>query len=105
MNCLHAGFSRVNITPMLGIGLAGYYKTRHADGILDELEIELTSYGIYTVKYSATDTSNNYTEFSVFGFLNFSLGTNNNFALTCGISLKDARGAVNCGVGREIGSL
>ena len=39
MNCLHAGFSRVNITPMLGIGLAGYYKTRHADGILDELEI------------------------------------------------------------------
>ena len=39
MNQLYAGFSRVNITPMLGIGLAGYYKVRHADGILDELEI------------------------------------------------------------------
>lgn len=39
MNKLYAGFSRVNITPMLGIELAGYYKTRHADGVLDELEI------------------------------------------------------------------
>ena len=39
MSQLYAGFSRVNITPMLGIELAGYYKTRHADGVLDELEI------------------------------------------------------------------
>ena len=39
MNKLYAGFSRVNITPMLRIELAGYYKTRHADGVLDELEI------------------------------------------------------------------
>lgn len=39
MNKLYAGFSRVNITPMMGIELAGYYKTRHADGVLDELEI------------------------------------------------------------------
>ena len=36
---LLAGFARVNITPMLGIGLAGYYVPRHADGVLDELEI------------------------------------------------------------------
>ena len=39
MNTLQAGFSRVNITPMLGIGIAGYYKVRKADGVLDELEI------------------------------------------------------------------
>lgn len=36
---LMAGFSRVNITPMLGIEMYGYYSTREADGILDELEI------------------------------------------------------------------
>ena len=39
MNTLKAGFSRVNITPMLGIGMAGYFIPRHADGVLDELEI------------------------------------------------------------------
>ncbi|MBE6958761.1 MAG: hypothetical protein E7447_06405 [Ruminococcaceae bacterium] len=39
MNTLQAGFSRVNITPMLGIPIAGYFKTRLAEGVLDELEI------------------------------------------------------------------
>ncbi|MBQ8358396.1 MAG: hypothetical protein IJX37_00580 [Oscillospiraceae bacterium] len=39
MNTLQAGFARVNITPMLGIGIAGYFIPRKADGILDELEI------------------------------------------------------------------
>ena len=39
MNTLQAGFSRVNITPMLGIGMAGYFIPRYADGVLDELEI------------------------------------------------------------------
>ena len=39
MNTLQAGFSRVNITPMLGIGLVGYFVERKADGVLDELEI------------------------------------------------------------------
>ena len=38
-NNLQAGFSRVNITPMMGIGIQGYYKIRLADGVLDELEI------------------------------------------------------------------
>ena len=32
------GFGRRDITPMLGIGIAGYYKTRIADGVLDALE-------------------------------------------------------------------
>lgn len=36
---LQAGFSRVNINPMLGIGLYGYYIPRYADGVLDDLEI------------------------------------------------------------------
>ena len=39
MNQLYAGFSRVNVTPMLGIGMAGYFKPRYAEGVLDELEI------------------------------------------------------------------
>lgn len=39
MNKLYAGFARVNVTPMLGIGIAGYYQTRFAEGVLDELEI------------------------------------------------------------------
>jgi len=39
MNLLKAGFSRVNVTPMLGIFVSGYYKERYASGVLDELEI------------------------------------------------------------------
>ena len=39
MNTLHAGFSRVDVTPMLGIGMAGYYVPRNADGVLDNLQI------------------------------------------------------------------
>lgn len=39
MNGLKVGFARVNITPMLGITMAGYYETRHAEGVLDELEL------------------------------------------------------------------
>lgn len=36
---LFAGFSRVNITPPLGIPLAGYFINRNAEGVLDELEL------------------------------------------------------------------
>ena len=39
MSQLFAGFSRVNITPMLGIFVTGYFKPRYAEGVLDELEI------------------------------------------------------------------
>lgn len=39
MSSLYAGFARVNVTPMLGIGVDGYYKIRKAEGVLDELEI------------------------------------------------------------------
>ena len=39
MNTLCAGFARVDITPMTGIGIAGYYKPRHVKGILDALEL------------------------------------------------------------------
>ncbi len=41
MNTLKAGFSRVNINPMMGIGIIGYYIPRKADGILDDLEINV----------------------------------------------------------------
>ena len=38
-NLLKAGFSRMDITPMMGIGIEGYYVDRFADGVLDPLEI------------------------------------------------------------------
>lgn len=37
MNQFNAGFSRVNINPMLGIGVRGYYIPRYASGFLDDL--------------------------------------------------------------------
>ncbi len=36
---LKAGYAKVNVNPMLGIGISGYYKTRLAEGVLDDLEI------------------------------------------------------------------
>lgn len=39
MNTLYAGFGRVVVTPMMGIGLAGYFIPRQAEGVLDDLEI------------------------------------------------------------------
>lgn len=39
MNDLKAGFSRVNVTPMMGIPINGYFIDRLANGVLDELEI------------------------------------------------------------------
>lgn len=39
MNLLKAGFGRVNVNPMLGIDISGYFVERKADGILDDLEV------------------------------------------------------------------
>ena len=39
MNTLQVGFSRVDITPALGTDIVGYYHSRYASGILDQLEI------------------------------------------------------------------
>ena len=39
MNRLEAGFSRLDITPMLGIGMCGYFQVRNAQGVLDPLEV------------------------------------------------------------------
>ena len=39
MNCLLAGFARVDITPPLGITINGYFVKRYADGVLDPLEV------------------------------------------------------------------
>ena len=38
MGQFKVGFSRLDITPPLGIHIAGYYNERIADGILDNLE-------------------------------------------------------------------
>ena len=39
MNKLQAGFSRLYVTPPLGIPVVGYFKPRVAEGILDKLEV------------------------------------------------------------------
>jgi len=39
MNKLQAGFARVNVTPMMGIELVGYFFERPAEGVLDDIEI------------------------------------------------------------------
>lgn len=39
MNNLYAGFGRVNVNPMTGIEMGGYYIPRFAEGVLDDLEI------------------------------------------------------------------
>lgn len=44
MNNLQVGFSRVNVTPPLGINMSGYYLERHADGVLDELEVNAVAF-------------------------------------------------------------
>ena len=38
-NNLYAGFARVDATPMMDISIAGYYKPRFAEGVLDELHV------------------------------------------------------------------
>lgn len=38
MSTLKAGFSRVNITPMIDIAISGYFKPRFTTGVLDDLE-------------------------------------------------------------------
>ena len=39
MSNLKAGFGRVNINPPMGIGIGGYFIPRHAERILDDIEI------------------------------------------------------------------
>ena len=39
MNKLQVGFATVNITPPIGIAIAGYYVPRYAKGVIDELEV------------------------------------------------------------------
>ncbi|MBE6948204.1 MAG: hypothetical protein E7454_08185 [Ruminococcaceae bacterium] len=39
MNKLQVGFSRLNINPPMGTPINGYYKARHVEGYLDDLEV------------------------------------------------------------------
>ena len=39
MTGLCVGFGRVNVTPMMGIKMRGYFSVRLAEAVLDELEI------------------------------------------------------------------
>jgi len=44
MATLKVGFNRVDVTPMLGVKISGYYKERIADGVLDNLEVSTVAY-------------------------------------------------------------
>lgn len=46
MNALNVGFSRVNINPPMGIEIAGYYKVRRAEAILDDVEINAIAFDV-----------------------------------------------------------
>ncbi|MBE7024936.1 MAG: hypothetical protein E7408_02640 [Ruminococcaceae bacterium] len=46
MGTLKAGFGRVNVNPMMGIDISGYYKVRKADGILDDLEANAIAFSV-----------------------------------------------------------
>jgi len=50
MNKLQAGFARVNVTPMMGIGMGGYFIPRYVEGVLDELEINALALACGDVK-------------------------------------------------------
>ena len=45
MNKLQAGFSRVDVTPELGISINGYFVPRKAEKILDPLEVNCIALG------------------------------------------------------------
>lgn len=45
MNTLYAGFGRVNVNPMMGIDIVGYFKVRKAEAVLDDLQINALALG------------------------------------------------------------
>jgi len=46
MATFKAGFARVNVNPMMGIDISGYYQVRKADGILDDLEANAIAFSM-----------------------------------------------------------
>ena len=54
---MQAGFSRLDVTPPLGLSLAGYFQDRKADGILDPIELNAVAVrtGTETVLLIAAD--------------------------------------------------
>ena len=41
---IKAGFARVDVTPPLGSPIAGYFKERFADGVLDPIELNALAF-------------------------------------------------------------
>lgn len=50
MNTLQAGFARVNVTPMMGVPMRGYFQDRFADGVRDDLELNVLALACGDVK-------------------------------------------------------
>ena len=44
MNNLKVGFGRLNINPMLGVSISGYFVERRAEGFLDDIEVNAVAY-------------------------------------------------------------
>ena len=65
MEKLKVGFARANINPPMGINVAGYYKVRLAEGVLDDLEINAiaVNHGETTVLLMSIDNCSLPTEF------------------------------------------
>ena len=48
-NIFKVGYAKVNVTPPMGIKIAGYYQVRIADGVLDELEAVALTFNLNDV--------------------------------------------------------
>ena len=64
---LQVGFARVNVNPQMGMEVRGYYQSRKAIGVLDDLELNVVAvnYGDDTVLIMALDNCNMPTDFAI----------------------------------------
>lgn len=64
---LQVGFARVNVNPQMGMEVRGYYQSRKAIGVLDDLELNVVAvnHGDDTVLIMALDNCNMPTDFAI----------------------------------------
>ena len=62
MSKFQVGYAKVNINPMLGIGMIGYYIPRFAKGFLDDLEARALALSLGDTKVLLISLDQCYTE-------------------------------------------
>ena len=64
---MQVGFARVNVNPQMGMEMRGYYQSRKAIGVLDDLELKVVvvNHGDDTVLIMALDNCNMPTDFAL----------------------------------------